>query len=90
MWNSEALNIPQTRSAEATYRLSKEIPGMQLVPVAGGARLGPILRIPKGATIEAFGEGFNERTLKIRYQGSFYFVFLSDLEAPLKAGAAAQ
>ena len=79
MWNSTALSIPQSSSPEVTYTLANDTPAMQLVVAEDGARLGPILKIPKGAVIDVFGEGFNERTLKVRYAGLFYFVFLADL-----------
>jgi hypothetical protein len=81
MWNSGALSIPGPESLPGqSYTLTNDIPGMQLVAVGDGTRLGPILRIPKGADIDAFGEGFNERTQKIRYEGCFYFVFEADLK----------
>lgn len=81
MWNGDALRIPDSSFPEATYTLSQDILAMQLVSVVGAeARLGPILRLPKSTTIDVFGEGFNERTLKIRHEGSFYFVFLVDFE----------
>ncbi|HSU31664.1 MAG TPA: hypothetical protein VLJ11_10535 [Bryobacteraceae bacterium] len=82
MWNSDALTIPKFSFPQATYTLSGDVAGMKLVCTGdGAAQLGPVLRLPKGASIEAFGAGFNERTFKVRYQGSFYFVFSADLEA---------
>ena len=88
MWNGDALRIPDCSFPDATYTLSQDILAMQLVSMGGAeARLGPILRLPKGTRIDVFGEGFNERTVKIRHEGSFYFVFLADLESTFRKEA---
>ena len=89
MWNSDAISIPQSFSPEARYTVGKDIAAMQLIPAEDGARLGPISKIPKGAAIDILGEGFNERTLKIRYADSFYFIFSVDLELPPARAASA-
>ena len=88
MWNLSALSIPDDVAAEKAYTLSNEIPAMELIPAPNGeTRLGPVSRIPEGAELEACGQGFNDRTLKVRCQGKFYFVFLQDLELQRKPAA---
>ncbi len=90
MWNSSALFIPDVVFADQAYTLSEDVFAMELVRVENGdPRLGPVSKIPRGAEIQACGDGFNERTIKIRWQGKFYFVFLQDLEAQRKPAAAA-
>jgi hypothetical protein len=70
------------------YTLSDDITAMQILPLNdSGARLSPVSRLPRGARIQACGEGFDDRTLKVEYQGQYYFVFLDDLE-PRKMTAA--
>lgn len=47
----------------------------------GQTRLGTIVQLPEGTQVEVCGEGFNERTVKVSYQGGFYFIFLEDVES---------
>ena len=66
---------------EATYTSHEDIPAFQIVKRENEvARFGRIVRLPVGARLKTCGEGFNERTLTVQYQGSFYFVFIQDLE----------
>ena len=53
----------------------------------GHSRLGMILRLPEGAQVEMCGEGFNERTVKVRCEGSLYFVFIEDLHREIAVKA---
>lgn len=71
------------------YTLSHDISAMQVLPFnENGARLSPVSRLPRGARIEACGDGFDDQTLKVSYEGQYYFVFLLDLELQRKAAAA--
>ena len=47
----------------------------------GRARLGSILTIPERAEVEMCGAGFNERTVRICWQGKYYFAFQEDVVA---------
>jgi len=81
----DSLFIPACTSEEPAYTLSDEIAAFQIIPTeSGAARFGPVLRLPAGSQLHACGDGFNERTLKVRCNGSFYFVFLQDLDAQRK------
>ena len=61
--------------------LSKTISAIQLLPDdEGGARLGLLLQLGPGTTVEPCGQGFNERTTKVYANGHFYFVFSEDLQ----------
>ena len=87
MWNASALSIspPFDLCTGDRYTLSDEICAMQLLPGENGtAVLGPVVTMPKGAQLDACGPGFNDRTLKVRSDGAFYFVFLQDLDAQRK------
>ncbi len=86
MWNSNALSTYRTElSAGDRYTVSDEICAMQLTPSNSLIfKLGPLVTLPKSTQLEVCGEGFNDRTLKVRCNGSFYFVFIQDLEAQRK------
>ena len=90
MWNPDALTIPVSMPTDANYTLSDDIWGMQLLPSGNGvASLGPLVKIPHGSRLDFCGQGFNERTLKVRCGDSFYFVFLQDLDMQRKPASLA-
>jgi hypothetical protein len=65
-----------------TYTLSKSIAAIRaLPPRAQATRKGGISKLPKGAQVQIWAEGFNERTVKVKCKDLFYFVFIQDLEA---------
>lgn len=67
---------------ETSYFLSKNIAAIQVVPhECETSRLGVITQLPEGAQLDACGDGFDDRTIKVKWQGCCYFVFLQDLEA---------
>lgn len=47
----------------------------------GFCKLGLLTQITPHFPIEVCGEGFNEKTIRVRVQGQFYFVFREDLRA---------
>jgi hypothetical protein len=79
--NRDEIFIPSPVRVESTSSLSREISAVQLeqAPEQGRARLGDLKTLPAGATIEVCGAGYNERTVKIRCGGEFFFVFQGDL-----------
>jgi hypothetical protein len=44
-------------------------------------RLGPVCELPKGADLEICGDGFNERTVRMRCGDGQYFVYWRDLDS---------
>jgi hypothetical protein len=63
------------------YCLAKNAPAMQIIPDGTGKlRLGTLVRLPEGAEVEVCGEGFDDRTAKVVWEGSSYYVFLEDLQ----------
>jgi hypothetical protein len=71
----------QTRPSVVT--LSRTIAAVNICKGEdGAARMGLIAQLPKGAGVEICGEGFNERTLKVRWGDRFYFVFSQDINPP--------
>jgi hypothetical protein len=63
-------------------RLAREISAIQILPAGEGpARMGLIVSIPEGSEIELCGIGFNDRTLRICWQGADYFIFQEDFAA---------
>lgn len=79
--DSEALRMsvayPQREARIVPLRISA-------IPIVaaedGKRRLGTITQLPQGAELEISGEGFNDRTVKVRWHNSFYFVFRDDIE----------
>ncbi len=68
--------------AGKSYSLKDEIPALQLIQSQNGqSRWGPLIRLPRGAELHDFGEGFDERTLRVRFEGSFYIIFKQDLNS---------
>ncbi len=85
MINARGFDVPSChRSEERAQTLAKNIAAIQLLPPdgAGETRLGMITQLPTGAEVQICGEGFNERTVRVRWAGGYYFVFLQDLEVP--------
>jgi hypothetical protein len=80
MVNTEALFIPSHVPSQTTFTLAQRISAIQLVATERGqARLGTITQLPPSARVNLCGDGFNERTVKVKYQDCFYFVFRQDL-----------
>ncbi len=64
------------------FCLRRNVAAIQVLP-AGSAdepKLGMITQLPAGAELAACGPGFNEKTMKVRWAGGMYFVFLQDLQ----------
>jgi hypothetical protein len=62
--------------------LSRNIAAIQVVSAdRETSRLGVITQLPEGAQLDFCGDGFDDRTIKVNWQGCCYFVFLQDLEA---------
>jgi hypothetical protein len=90
MWSPDAFFVSEDPSIQRRT-LSKDILTMELVPEPTGELcLGPVSKIPEGSDIECCGQGFNELTLKVRWRGKIYFVFLEDLENQLNRAASSQ
>lgn len=88
MMNSEVFFIPDSSLSGERVSLSKSISAIQLVQKEnGGAQLGSLSQLGPGTTVERCGDGFNERTAKVRANGQCYFVFRQDIE-PQAAKAA--
>ena len=56
----------------------------------GSTRLGLLSKLGPSVTLERCGDGFNKRTVKVRTNGHFYFVFLDDLESQSRTAVQAQ
>jgi hypothetical protein len=62
------------------YRLPTTVAAIQASFARDGrAELGAISHLPEGAELTFCGEGFNETTCKVRWEGQSYFVFLQDI-----------
>lgn len=72
--------------------LPKNTSAIQIIPDGyDRIRMGTLLQLPEGARVEINGEGFDDRTVRIAWEGSSYYAFREDLEAGerYKAGAVA-
>ena len=68
--------------AKTFYILPKTTSAIQIIPDGcGRIRMGTLLRLPEGAQVEINGEGFDERTVRIAWEGNSYYAFREDLEA---------
>jgi hypothetical protein len=73
--------VPNWSFPGPMWTLKKQIAAFQIFQLEDDApQLGCIVNLPEGAELLPCSEGFNERTLKVRYEGCFYFVFIQDLE----------
>ena len=91
MINAEAFGARASKCVgdEQIFCLAKNVAAIQVLPDEGRdtTRLGMITQLPQGAELAVCGKGFNERTVKVRWAGGMYFVFLQDLESPLTFSA---
>lgn len=68
------------------YVLTRNISAIQIVPDAfGKLRLGTMSRLPEGAELTVCGEGFDERTAKVCWEGGYYYIFLEDVENDIRS-----
>jgi hypothetical protein len=78
----DAFFIPSSDLAGLKTALCQRISAIELVRKEDGrAKLGLLSQLGPGTVIEQCGDGFNERTVKVRADGHVYFVFCEDLEA---------
>jgi hypothetical protein len=75
------LSIPKPVGAFKQYLLSRRIAAIRLRHAADGrpAELGEFLQLSPGVRVDCCGDGYNERTVKVRCAGKYYVVFLQDL-----------
>lgn len=77
----QALNAP---GSNKSAKLLNAVTVIRLaVNPKGDLRYAGISELPKGAQVEMCGKGFNERTVKLQWQGQFFFAFAQDLEPPV-------
>ena len=80
--DEKALFIPDKAVSGLTVSLSKCISAIQLQQKENeiGAKLGTFSQLGPGSTLVLCGKGFDERTVKVRVDDLFYFVFAQDVE----------
>jgi hypothetical protein len=79
--NSDILSIPDCLIPERSYTLRKAIAAVQLVPREGKkGRLGNVSQLHPGSVLDFCGDGYDGRTVKVRCEGAFYFVFLQGVQ----------
>ena len=79
--SQEALFIPDKAVTGTTVTLSKSISALQLQQKENGdgAQLGLLSQLGRGTVLVVCGTGFDERTVKVRVNDRFYFVFAQDV-----------
>jgi hypothetical protein len=86
MMNTDAFFIPDPHTHGKKIPLFKPIVAVHLEQTEhGDVKLGLLSRLSSGTIVERCGEGFDDRTVKVRANGQCYFVFLQDLEAQATA-----
>jgi hypothetical protein len=79
--NTAAFYIPGPDIHGERIYLHKPVSAIQLTQDQyGRTKLGLLTRMGAGTTVEKCGDGFNERTIKVRVDGQCYFIFVQDLE----------
>lgn len=81
--NEEMIFIPAKPTVQGFCMLPRKMAAIRLDHRIGQdsekAKLGSILQLPAGPNLEIRGSGFNPRTIKVRHERSYYFVFEEDL-----------
>jgi hypothetical protein len=72
---------PEFFPFQQTITVSKEISALELISTNSGSHSRQITPVPKGACLQVCGQGFNERTIQVRWEGRLCFVFLQDVES---------
>jgi len=63
--------------------LARSIPAIQIrVGDESNNPKGSIVHLPAHGQLQIAGDGFDERTVRVIYQGSSFYVFREDLEEP--------
>ena len=63
-----------------TLSLLAAISAIEFLTKGGTSSLGMISELPARTTLELCGDGFNDRTVKVRVSGWFFYVFWEDIE----------
>ncbi|HSU31293.1 MAG TPA: hypothetical protein VLJ11_08655 [Bryobacteraceae bacterium] len=77
--NTFSLRQTSPAPARGSLTISRDIFALELLPANSGAHSGGIRRVPKGAYLQVCGQGFNDRTIQVRWEGRLCFVFLQDV-----------
>jgi len=80
VFNEDSLFLPVETVDSPSFTLSGPVSAVQLIPHGSRARLGPLVSLKEGQEIQLCGDGYNDRTLKVRLGEQFFFVFRRDLE----------
>jgi hypothetical protein len=90
--NTPERNRTSPRSCPGSAALLQDtIAAIQVVHVEPARKeSGFIAEIPRGAMIALCGDGFNERTVEVAWEGRFYFVYVRDLESSVPGLASAR
>lgn len=76
--NSGSLSFSPGYPKQQARILPARISAIHVMP--GQEQRGLVTQLPQSADVEICGDGFNDRTVKVRWHDSFYFVFRDDLE----------
>jgi hypothetical protein len=78
---TNALAIPDPIFVERRISVNNSISAVQLIGSEGhgSPKLGLLSQLGPGSILEVCGQGFNERTVKVRCNDLFYFVFRQDI-----------
>ena len=78
--NFDVLSVQGSEGNIRTVVLTRKASAVQLETIANGTpKLGLICQFPPGTQVELCGDGYSERTVKVRYRDNFYFVFRNDI-----------
>ena len=78
--NVNSQSIPEYHTVQETLTVPKELSALELIATSNGTRSRQFTPVPKGACLQVCGHGFNERTVKVHWEGRLCYVFLQDVE----------
>ena len=86
--NRAAFFIPEEDCGGQALILSRYVSAIQLVRKDDGTvKLGLLAQLSPGTQVTICGDGFNNRTVKVRTHGQCYFIFAQDLDSQARAAA---
>ncbi len=82
MWKRDSLFIPDLNGEGKRLTLTRPACAIQIIATEDRAKLGSLVSLAAGTEVVICGGGYDHRTVKVRAQEGYYFVFSEDLGLP--------
>jgi hypothetical protein len=78
----QTLRLAVETNTGHSYTLQRGIPAVELVAIEKDRECwGPLIKLPRGASLEFCGDGFDSEMLRVRSAGCLYVIFRQDLDS---------